>query len=239
MAVFGDGRARLLALPRHASLAPAATDHQGEPKVLHSVPLLETHVPPSTCLTTVRFSPHDPALVVAGASNGAVFLYRIDARAMLRAEEPQDADGAAAPRPPAVLLPVRRFWDGRDNPHPQFGVVESVDWHPSQRDLFAAVGCVGGGRWVCGSLGVTCLFPSTLALTSAPLRDTIGRQDYGMRVWDVRKPFRPLLDKSIFKHCRSVTWVPNGSACLGGESLSCTHRLGAFGSNQSIIDLTD
>lgn len=40
-----------------------------------------------------------------------------------------------------------------------------------------------------------------------------------MRVWDLRKPFRPLLDKGVFKHCRCVTWVPNGAACLGGACI--------------------
>jgi hypothetical protein len=37
-----------------------------------------------------------------------------------------------------------------------------------------------------------------------------------MRVWDVRKPFRPLLEKTAFKQCRTVNWLPNGAACLGG-----------------------
>lgn len=186
------------------------------------MPLLETHVPPSTCLTTVRFSPHDPALVVAGASNGAVFLYRIDAQAMLRAEVPQDGEEPPAPCPPAMLLPVRRFWDGRDNPHPQFSVVESVNWHPTQRDLFAAVGYVsitaGWGSILCVvACSPSVPSPGSLTLTPAHVHArTHDRQDYGMRVWDLRKPFRPLLDKGVFKHCRCVTWVPNGTACLGG-----------------------
>jgi hypothetical protein len=148
MAVFGDGRARLFALPRPN---PSTTDPGAEPMVLRSTPLLETHVPAGTCLTTVRFSPHDPALLVAGASNGAAILYRIDAQAMLRVTAPPQGEegdnnnnAPPPPPPPAVLLPVRRFLDARDNPRPQLSVVDSVAWHPFQRDVFVAVGCVGG-----------------------------------------------------------------------------------------------
>lgn len=39
-----------------------------------------------------------------------------------------------------------------------------------------------------------------------------------MRVWDVRKPFRPIVEKATAKQCRTASWFPNGVGVVGGPS---------------------
>ena len=37
-----------------------------------------------------------------------------------------------------------------------------------------------------------------------------------LRVWDMMKPYRPLLEKNAFRQCNTCTWLPNGVGCLAG-----------------------
>lgn len=49
-----------------------------------------------------------------------------------------------------------------------------------------------------------------------------------MRVWDVRKPFRPVISRAIVKQCRSAAWLPNGVGILGGASRSTHSTIPSF-----------
>ncbi|GAB5034314.1 methylosome protein 50-like [Nannochloropsis oceanica] len=53
-----------------------------------------------------------------------------------------------------------------------------------------------------------------------------GGHDCALRLWDMRKPFRPLFEKSSFRLCACVMWLPNGVGCLAGFANGAVRILG-------------
>ena len=191
LAVFGDGKARVYLLP-----TPKQQHAAEQPPVLHLSPLLELEPPAGACLTCARLSPHDPGLVLCGATNGMVLVYSMDTTHATKAstsrneEEEEEEEKEVEPRV-QVLKPVRRFVDGRENTTPILSAVDVVAWHPTQPQLFMA-----------------------------------GGHDYNMRLWDMKKTFCPVVEKGLYRHCHAAAFLPNGVGCLGGFTNGAVRVLG-------------
>jgi hypothetical protein len=130
--VFGDGRLRLMSVPDVAGVAgigeQAPVVELGPCVVAISVGLSQK---PAVCLSTVRWAPHDPTLLLCGASDGSALLFCLEPSLLL------DPLGGAST---ATLVPARRFFDWRDPPRPSVSALGCAEWHPSAPGVFATGG---------------------------------------------------------------------------------------------------
>ncbi|EWM25864.1 hypothetical protein Naga_100054g1, partial [Nannochloropsis gaditana] len=53
-----------------------------------------------------------------------------------------------------------------------------------------------------------------------------GGHDCSLRLWDLRKPFRPVVERGSFRLCQTTAWLPNGVGCLAGFANGAVRLLG-------------
>ena len=125
---------RVYGVPRPHSPPPAEQGDDDTAAVLTSVkPLCSSRVKEGCCLTTVRWSPSDPASLLCGASDGGVLLYRLDPHGCL---PPADAASQDVMR----LLPLRRFMDAKNVGSPACAAVTATEWCPVDPEIFITAG---------------------------------------------------------------------------------------------------
>jgi len=224
VAVFGDGRARVYLLPTPSSLpsSSSSSSSSAAPVVLLLPPLLEMVPPPGTCLTSVRVSPHDPGLLLCGATNGMALLYRLHiptaaaaaSLAAARTDSMHSDDLTSRPNftPPSFASFLRPPPPHSPSPFPSF----SLQLHPTRRFFDAREAPLPS----LSSVDVIAWHPTHPHLFVA------GGHDCALRLWDMRKPFRPLFEKSSFRLCACVMWLPNGVGCLAGFANGAVRILG-------------
>lgn len=105
------------------------------PPVLPVKPLIVTRTTPDVSLTSARFSPHDPGLMLCGSSNGTIFIYKIEATSMLQGAREDTGEEASV-----SLMPIRRFVDGREPSRTASSMVAAAEWHPCHAGMFLVAG---------------------------------------------------------------------------------------------------
>jgi hypothetical protein len=141
--VTGDGQLRIYAVPEPS--AAAEVDAEGEalePYVLTALrPLCMTRTRENLNLTAVRWCPTDPAVLICGATDGSVFLYRLEMEGCVMQDPPAaDAATSAWDQPPARLVPMKRFLDSKTQGPAGTVAVTDMGWCPTDPQLFAVTG---------------------------------------------------------------------------------------------------
>lgn len=142
---MGDGQLHIYAVPEPiVEAASDAHDAAPEPYVLTALrPMCMTKTRENVNLTTVRWCPTDPAVLLCGTTDGSVLLYRLELEGCVLHDPPAaDAATRAWDQPPPRLVPMTRFLDCKTQGPPGAVAVTDLEWCPTDPHLFAVTGYV-------------------------------------------------------------------------------------------------